>query len=796
MRNSLTFFVILLFLSLSHTLFARPIPVEEAEALAKVAFKTFASNQNSAQAATVTSKYTKTQDGQETYHIFNFAPKGFVIIAAEDSYNALLAFSDESSIDFNANDSEKNSVLFGSLSVSETRIAFMRQNAIEAPAAIRAEWEGLRKGDNRLPTRERLGVIVAPMTTTLWNQGKYYNAECPANATTTNGPDGRTYCGCAPIAMSQLIKFHNFPLSGNGSKTYQDPTFGTLSANFCSTTYNWANMPNELTSPNADVAKFIYHVGVSTNTYYSTTYTSTFVSNVRDALVNYFKFDNAAKWFYDAQYDKFAGVAKKDLDAGRPLLLTGTSRAGGAHAWVADGYGNFTLTSSSAPAEYFHFNWGWGGDNNGWFLDSGSSWNPLPNQPGGLSSISYYYDRFVVHNVFPSTVACQAPSINDIYPTGHTDNYVYVNVSSGGSAQDIAFRYRVQGTTNWTTTAPTQNYYQLLQNLTPATIYEFQAQRKCCPDAWSDFSAIDTFKTTGASVSNCSAEAANKLTTSSVTETNAYIYTSQPYGNAPNKQFRYRKVGSTDWTTNGTTTLHYNLLSNLTSGTQYEFQVRHECTTAVWSDYSASANFTTAGGTPTTSCTPEAANKLTTSSITETSLFIYSSEPYGRDKTKQFRYRKTGSTDWTTNSMTTSHYNALSNLTAGTNYEFQVRHECSAGVFSEYSASATFTTMGGTPPPNTTCSPELVSGLTTSSITASNGYVYTSQPRGRDKINQFRYRPMSGGTWIETGTSVSYYRFLTGLTANIQYEFQVKHDCGSGNWSDYSASAFFTTMNN
>jgi hypothetical protein len=796
MRNFSVLTCIFLFFSLTTTLSARPIPITEAETIAKTVFKTFATNGTSG-TATVSSKYTQTLDGQETYFIFNFAPKGFVIIAAEDAYNPLLGFSDESNIDFNVNESEKNSVLFGTLSVSEKRIEFMRKNAIEASSAVRSEWDNWRKGDSRLNTREKLGIIVAPLTTTKWNQGQYYNAECPANASTVNGPAGRTYCGCAPIAMSQLIKFHNFPQSGNGSKTYQDPTFGSLSANFCNTTYNWSNMPNELTAPNADVAKFIYQVGVSTNTYFSTVYTSTFVSNVRDALVNYFKFDQSAKFFYDAQFNLFAGVAKKDLDAGRPLMLTGTSKNGGAHAWVADGYGNFTLTSSSAPAEYFHFNWGWGGDNNGWFLDGGTSWNPLPNQPG-TQSISYYYDRYVIHNVFPSTVSCQAPTVADIYPTGNTENYVYVNVGYSGGVQEIAFRYRAQGTSNWTTTQPTQNFYQLLQNLTSATIYEFQAQRKCCPDAWSDFSPTDTFRTPGAVASTCVAEAANKLTTSSITATNGYIYTSQPYGSDKNKQFRYRKVGTADWTTNATTNSYYNFLSNLVGGTQYEFQVRHECSAGNWSDYSASTTFTTTGGTPPPSntCLAEAANKLTTSSITETSGYIYSSEPYGGSKNKEFRYRKMGAADWTTNSGTILHYNYLTGMSAGTQYEFQVRHDCGAGSFSDFSASATFTTQGSPSSGGGTCSPEAVTGLTTSSITASNGYVYTSQPRGRDKINQFRYRPMAGGNWVETDMTANYYRFLSGLTAGTQYEFQVRHDCGSGNWSVYSASGSFMTVGN
>jgi hypothetical protein len=799
MRKNLTLFVILLFLGLNNSLFARPIPGDEAEAIAKTVFKKFSTYLSATQSAALTSSYTKTLDGQATYYVFNFAPRGFVIISAEDSYNPVLGFSDESNIDFTDIKSEKNDALFSNMSVNEQRITFMRQNAIEAPSSIRAEWESLKKGDRGLPTRELLGVIVAPLTTTKWDQGKYYNAQCPANSTTTNGPDGRTYCGCAPIAMSQLIKFHNYPARGNASNSYQDPTFGTLSADFCNTTYNWQNMPNELTSPNADVAKFIYHVGVSTNTNYSTTYTSTYVSYVRDALVNFFKFDQAAKWTYDAQYTRFAGLAKADLDAGRPLMLTGTSRNnGGAHAWVVDGYGNFTLTNPSAAAEYFHCNWGWGGDNNGWFLDSGSSWNPLPNQPGGLSSIGYYYDRFVIYNVFPSTSQCQAPSIDDTNASSHTENTVYVNLNVG-IKQDIAFRYRVRGTTNWTTTQPTQNASQLLQNLTANTIYEFQTQRKCCPDIWSDFSATDTFRTAPLPTS-CAAEAANKLTTSSVTESTAYVYTSQPFGSGKNKQFRYRKVGSADWTINSTSTTYYDLLSGLASGSPYEFQVRHECAPNVWSEYSASANFTTLGGTTNPSnCIVESATALTTSSVGENSAYVYSTEPNGREKNKQFRYRRTGSAEWTTNAITTSYYNSLNGLMAGTTYEFQVRHECSPNVWSDYSASASFRTQGTAQPDNpgtTTCNPESISGLTTSSITASYCYVYTAQPHGRDKMNQFRYRPVGSSTWVESDISTNYFRFLGDLRANTQYEFQVKHDCGGGNWSTYSPSASFTTASN
>lgn len=58
------------------------------------------------------------------------------------------------------------------------------------------------------------------------------------------------------------------------------------------------------------------------------------------------------------------------------------------------------------------------------------------------------------------------------------------------------------------------------------------------------------------------------------------------------------------------------------------------------------------------------------------------------------RFRKTGTTTWTNLTTTTSTSSNLTSLTASTNYEFQVRTNCS-GSASEYSVSATFTTTGG-----------------------------------------------------------------------------------------------------
>ncbi len=215
-----------------------------------------------------------------------------MIISAEDNYNPILAFSDESVIDFDA--AEKNIGLWGTLSVHEQRIEYSRANKLSATTSIQTAWQNLSHTENEASPRN--AVVVAPLTTTKWNQGTYYNAQCPADANSaTDGPDGRTYCGCTPVAMAQLIKYHNYPPNGNGFNSYVDPTYGTLSGDFCNTVYNWDNMPDELTDYNANVAELIYHMGVSVFTHYSTSYTETYTSYVRDAYVNFFGFESVCQ---------------------------------------------------------------------------------------------------------------------------------------------------------------------------------------------------------------------------------------------------------------------------------------------------------------------------------------------------------------------------------------------------------------------------------------------------------------------------------------------------------------------
>ncbi len=482
---------------------------------------------------------------------------------------------------------------------------------------------------------------------------------------------------------------------------------------------------------------------------------------------------------------------------------------GAGHTWVADGYGYFDF-GETQEAAYFHFNWGWGGDNNGWFLDTGTQWTPRADQTEN-QAITYYWDRYVVHNLFPAAEACQTPE--SVFANGIDNNASYLNVYYPSGDQEISFRYREAGEADWVETAPSYDYFYLLQNLTAGTTYEFQARRKCCPSNWSNYSEIQSFTTSGRSP--CAALLASDLSTSSISDHNAYIYTTQPHGVRPN-QFRYRPVGSSDWVLTDISSNHYRYLSDLEVGTTYEFQVSHECGGGNFAPFSESLTFKTTGtanseenpdGGPTDSdennCQAISGSQLTTSSTGDHNTYIYTPQPYGA-VANQFRYRPTGAAEWTLSSSETAYYRYLSDLEAGTEYEFQVKHECKSGQWSNYSGSGYFITTGmamdddavedeedNTGEEN--CEPVSADGLFTSSIGAYNTYIYTPQPLGTTQ-NEFRYRPVGATDWMLSDISTLYYRYLSDLLPATDYEYQVRQECSNGNWSNFSDSHYFTTM--
>ena len=285
-----------------------------------------------------------------TFYVFNFYPAGFVIVAADDASIPVLGYSDEGSIpEVITNPAAKDW-----LDAYSHEIYKIITNGLSNKETVK-KWNAILKSDFKAPSHD-----VSPLLTTTWDQGCFYNALCPPDGSAIYSC-GHVYTGCVATAMAQIMKYHNFPPQGVGSHTYVDPPYGSQTADFGNTTYNWAAMPNNVGSSNTAVATLMYHSGVSVNMQYSPTGSGAYSEDVPYSLMNYFNYAPGVVIQYKNNFtnvDDFKNLIRGDLDNQLPVYYSGSNPSEG-HAFVCDGYRMSDGT--------FHFNWGWSGADNGWY---------------------------------------------------------------------------------------------------------------------------------------------------------------------------------------------------------------------------------------------------------------------------------------------------------------------------------------------------------------------------------------------------------------------------------------------
>ncbi|HOE91936.1 MAG TPA: C10 family peptidase, partial [Candidatus Cloacimonadota bacterium] len=328
--------------------------------------------------------------------------KGFVIVSADDNIEPILAFSAKTIFD------EKNisPATRDYLKVYYDQIEFIITKGLINKEA-QDKWASLIHNTYQNRDTDYRSYLLS----TTWNQGIYYNAQCPSD---TQGPDGHVYAGCVATSMSQIMKYWAHPAQGQGSHSYYWSTYGNISANFGNATYNWAAMPNNITGHNTEIAKLLFHAGVSVDMQYGPNGSGAYSSDVPIALTSYFGYNSQGVKYKSSYNDsQWTTMLKNELDNARPIYYAGSGPDGG-HAFVCDGY---------SGTNYFHFNWGWSGSADGYFY-----LNAL--NPASYSFTSY---QEAVMGIEP--VEIDDPS-TDIYAT---DLFIseYIEGSSNNKALEI-----------------------------------------------------------------------------------------------------------------------------------------------------------------------------------------------------------------------------------------------------------------------------------------------------------------------------------------------------------------------
>lgn len=314
-------------------------------------------------------------NGDKTYHVFNFDPDGWVIISADDAAFPVIGYSltgTRSADNYPPNFSKW-------MDTVEKAIIAAGRERTASPAFIQDAWtwfnlppEEFNSQNGRQSRSSTTPPIEGPLLGEIqWNQNQYYNESCPADV---RGSGGHAYAGCVAAAMGQIMKYYAHPDQGVGSNSYSDPfnldefdneisgsAYGVQSAEFGATTYNWAGMPDSISSSDADIAQVLYHCGVSVNMNFGPYGSSGSSVSAMNALKDHFKYKESAYFAKKLNYDssEWENLLKAEITAGRPILYSGSGS--GDHAFICDGF-------DSGNPVFFHFNWGWGGSYDGYYL--------------------------------------------------------------------------------------------------------------------------------------------------------------------------------------------------------------------------------------------------------------------------------------------------------------------------------------------------------------------------------------------------------------------------------------------
>lgn len=349
-----------------------------------------------------------TDSVSSSFHIINYDGGGFLILAGDKRSYPVLAFSNENNFDTDAeaypdllvewlknqgeyikeiaNDSINRSEFHKLWNIEEIE-GFITSISTKQNKGLTSKMSYLDEYPLNVPV---LITSYGPLLSTTWNQGTGYNNFAP-DLNCSNYSNGRAPTGCVATAMSQIMRYHQYPSS-----------------------YNWSIMPNAIyysttnSSGANEVARLMRDSGNSVGVDWGCDGSSATTSDVANALINTFNYSSAT---YSSS--PIGVTINSEIAGNNPVILRGGEKTtkwlifnvyDNGHAWVCDGTQKYFTkvqvsigggpTFPGGPANTFlltsylyHMNWGWGGHEDGWY----ANWE---NNEG-----SFYYKGGMIYNI-------------------------------------------------------------------------------------------------------------------------------------------------------------------------------------------------------------------------------------------------------------------------------------------------------------------------------------------------------------------------------------------------------------
>ncbi len=205
--------------------------------------------------------YSLNLNGKTMIYAINISRGGFVLVSANDKLRPVAGYS----LTGRYTNLGLPPQLEDLIHQYKLQINEAIENQFPANNEINEMWKRLKTDDPSELRSLKFEKEVEPMLTTTWDQGSYYNEMCPEDP---QGLGGHCYAGCVATALGQVVNYFRWPETGTGSYSYECPPYGTLTANYGETTYEWDKMATSLNKSNLPIALLLYHLGIACDMVY------------------------------------------------------------------------------------------------------------------------------------------------------------------------------------------------------------------------------------------------------------------------------------------------------------------------------------------------------------------------------------------------------------------------------------------------------------------------------------------------------------------------------------------------
>ena len=315
-------------------------------------------------------------DGVPAYYVVEYTAGGWAVVSAQTSSAPVIGYNTVG--EFAAPGAMGELLNFNAKMIT----ARAKDGVVE-----HAEWKRVM---HRKPAADvETTPDITPLITVNLNQSDPYNKYCPE----INGENALV--GCVAVAMSQAMMVQRYPDRpvGQNSYKYQNLKLSIVYDN--EPAYDWDAMYDSDRTGNYDeVARLLYHAGVSIDMQYSLSFSGAYINDAAKALVRNFQFDKAkvkAVYRYEHSDAEWYDMILTDLLMGRAVMYQGAAddEGNGGHCWNIDGWKQAT--------QMVHCNWGWGGYGDGYFS--------IDNMTDSYQGISFLYHHGAIIGIGKPTTA-------------------------------------------------------------------------------------------------------------------------------------------------------------------------------------------------------------------------------------------------------------------------------------------------------------------------------------------------------------------------------------------------------